>query len=272
MTPSDERALEAFAQHLQHSGLGARTVSAYVSDLRRYGSLPLLLAEHRMRVEVIHKSGLAARTRARHLAAHSRYYAYLAESVKPSLPLLPPDSNPYRHPPKMGVLVPACVPSLDRVRSLLDAEPSPMYRAIFALMAGAGLRVSEVLSLAWADFDSSKVLRVTGKGDKTRDVPLNDEVMRYVYAAYIHHTADHRKTDIGPAFPVTARSVQRRIKRYGKDLHPHALRHAFATRVYEGTSDLKLVGDLLGHSSVTTTSIYTHIADGRRSSAVALAL
>jgi site-specific recombinase XerC len=265
------KTLDLFAQDLRTQGLSDRTVAAYVSDVRRYGGIPRNGVEHIMRSREIRASALAPRTRARHMAAHSKLWEWHMAPAGVA-------TNPYVRPPKMGIVLPRCIPSLEAVRALLDADPSPMYRAIYALMAGAGLRISEVLAVRWLDFvvrdpDPIMTLRVEGKGSKVRDVPIGDEVYRYVAEAYRAHLRSDPRMGLGTAFPVTARTVQRRIKRYGgAALHPHALRHAFATRVYEGTTDLRLVGDLLGHASVSTTAIYTHVSDKRRVEAVSLAL
>lgn len=152
-------------------------------------------------------------------------------------------------------------------------------RAILELLFSTGLRVSELISL---NRDSLNLERqefsVRGKGDKIRIVFISDEAKNYL-EKYLS-----KRKDIDPAvfirlgknlknvwtengLRLTARSVQRIVKKYSlkagivKDVHPHTLRHSFATDLLQNGADIRSVQELLGHSNITTTQIYTHITN-----------
>jgi site-specific recombinase XerD len=139
------------------------------------------------------------------------------------------------------------------------------------VLYGAGLRVSELCGLTLEAIDFSQgLLRVVGKGNKERIVPLHDTAM----AALRRWRDEGRAATMTPTSPVSAcffnrrgtvlgpRDVQRLLdKRLGVGhIHPHALRHTFATHLLEGGADLRQVQELLGHESLTTTQLYTHVS------------
>jgi integrase/recombinase XerC len=147
-------------------------------------------------------------------------------------------------------------------------------RAILELLYAAGLRVGELVGLDWGDIDrSGRVLRVLGKGGKERMVPFGApaaaalEVWREAWDAHATEPWDLDR----PVFinhrggRLTARSVRRIIDRYvgearlAPGVHPHTLRHTFATHLLEGGADLRAIQELLGHSSLATTQRYTHL-------------
>ncbi|MCZ7536702.1 MAG: tyrosine-type recombinase/integrase [Acidimicrobiia bacterium] len=147
---------------------------------------------------------------------------------------------------------------------------------VLELLYGAGLRVSECCGLAPGDVDTRKGhVTVTGKGSKVRRVPLGepgcDAVSRYLREA--------RSSLAGPETPPDAlllnargrrlgtRDARRILDRYrlpdGRAIHPHSLRHAFATHLLEGGADLRVVQELLGHADLATTQVYTHVTRDR---------
>lgn len=273
-TPISDTSLDAFASWCTSEGLAKRSVAAYSSDVRALGIEGATQGEHeRVALDLGADRLLAPRTRARRLASASRYYDFLA-SVDPAY-----SANPYRgaRRPRMGVVLPAVVTTPEQARAMI-ATAKPLPGAVIALMAGAGLRVAEVASLALGDLDIDRqvVHVVDGKGGKSRDVPLSSAVV----AALLRAAEAGAWTRCEPedrAFDVSIRTLQNWVARAaaaaGLDgVHPHALRHGFATAVYRSEKDLLLTGNLLGHSSVTTTQIYTHIADDRRTEAVEVAL
>ena len=134
-------------------------------------------------------------------------------------------------------------------------------------MYGSGLRLSELCALRWSDIDlAGASARVMGKGQKERQVPLTqpaiDALKRWKASRPDHPAPEVFVTQRGPISP---RTVQRRLKqtalqRLGTTaLHPHQLRHAFATHMLEGCQDLRAVQELLGHQNLSTTQIYTHL-------------
>ncbi|MQC17641.1 MAG: tyrosine recombinase XerC [Chloroflexi bacterium] len=166
----------------------------------------------------------------------------------------------------------------DDPRSLRD-------RAILELLYGAGLRVSEVANLDARDVDlANRQVRVTGKGDKTR-ICLYGEPAREALMRYLDGGRSELATGAEAALflnrsggRLTARSVQTIVRNAGvqaalrQQVHPHMLRHSFATHMIEGNADLRIVQHLLGHSSPDTTQIYTTVAHRRQAGLVTDAL
>ena len=255
--------LGAWAQHLRSEGKSEATIKAYIADIERYDTMPapgyLWTPRYNgARSRLIRTSGLSPRTIARHLASHAAYCRFIGQ-----------DPAYFLERPKVGVVLPGVVPMQEEMRRFIDAETDVMWRALWAAMCGAGLRVSEVVSLKWSDVEGGK-FRVLGKGSKLRDVPMSDEVCEY-----LRKWARDCPAELHMIFPVNVRAVQRRVKVVARAAglpetwHPHAMRHGFATAALESCGDLRVVADLLGHSSMTTAMIYTHVRDPRRAVAVA---
>jgi site-specific recombinase XerD len=180
--------------------------------------------------------------------------------------------------------------STDEADRLLRAtegdEPSALRdRAILELLYGAGLRVSEVAGLDSRDIDlANRQVRVTGKGDKTR-ICLYGEPTRHALRRYLEDGRPALATGAEAALflnrsggRLTARSIQTIVRNAGlraalrQPVHPHMLRHSFATHLIEGNADLRIVQHLLGHSSPDTTQIYTAVAHRRQAGLVTDAL
>jgi integrase/recombinase XerC len=187
--------------------------------------------------------------------------------------------------PAQGVKTPKVPKTLPRhlrpgeVEDLIEApsgdEPlRKRDRAILELLYAAGLRVSELVGLDWKDIDlSARVLRVMGKGSKERMVPFGrpaaDALRRWLEVW--EGVRDPMKEDEDPVFlnhaggRLTDRSVRRVIDRWvdaaavARGVHPHTLRHTFATHLLENGADLRAIQELLGHSSLSTTQKYTHL-------------
>lgn len=150
-------------------------------------------------------------------------------------------------------------------------------RALFEIMYACGLRVSEVVSLAMGDIDfADQVLHITGKGDKQRIVPFYDlakdileRYLREVRPLWLgqkrHQTVFINQRGDG----LTSRGVQYLMQKHADALglsihiHPHMFRHSFATHLLDNGADLRLVQELLGHSSLSTTQIYVHVSQDR---------
>jgi site-specific recombinase XerD len=185
----------------------------------------------------------------------------------------------------------------DDVAALLDriTQTSPLElrdRAMFELAYGCGLRAQELVSLrvSSVDFDS-ELVRVEGKGSKTRLVPAGEHALRALdrYLARARPTLARRDAE-GPLFvsksgmALQTSDVRRRLRIWarraaagaadGSSLactHPHALRHSFATHLLEGGADLRVIQELLGHSTISTTQVYTRVEAARLKSAYARA-
>lgn len=150
-------------------------------------------------------------------------------------------------------------------------------RAILEILYGSGLRVSELTGLQIAAADlANRTLTVLGKGRKERVVPLSPSAVRAIEAYLARRSADLPASRSNPHLflnrfggDLTARSVARMIDKYVlrsgmmKKVRPHALRHSFATHLLDGGADLRAVQEMLGHSSLSTTQIYTHLSRER---------
>lgn len=182
--------------------------------------------------------------------------------------------------PKLNRTIPEFL-TFDQMMTLFDSfdldDPAALRnRAILETMYACGLRVSEVCSLTLAELDlNERILTVTGKGDKQRIVPFYKR-LRTLLARYLRDSrALYLKEEHGFVFvsqrgaPITPRAVQLILAQAGQDaglnqpLHPHMLRHSFATHLLDNGVDLRTVQELLGHSSLSTTQIYTHVTVDR---------
>ncbi len=170
---------------------------------------------------------------------------------------------------------------VDGVAHLLDETPTDSLgirdRAMFELIYSSGLRVSELVAVNVSDLNASRELRVTGKGQKTRIVPYGREAERWLNAwlqvrsqwlvtPSVAAKASHQGLFISQrGGRLTARSVQLRLRDWAQrrgmpeHVHPHKLRHSFASHVLESSGDLRAVQELLGHANLSTTQVYTHL-------------
>lgn len=243
----------------------ATDVEAYVADLRRGvdGATPL-----------------AASSAARALTVARGLHRFGVEEGA-----LPADTAAEVSPPSAGEKLPDTL-SIDEVASLLDACPTETPvglrdKALLETLYATGARVSEVLDLcvddATAAIDADGILAVTGKGNKQRLVPLGSHAKdaleaylvrgRPVFANGRSHALFLNKRGGGLSRQSAWTVIKQAADRAGiaKDVSPHTLRHSFATHLLEGGADVRSVQELLGHASVTTTQIYTHVtADSLR--------
>ncbi len=152
----------------------------------------------------------------------------------------------------------------DELEKFLKSAEDLRDRAILETLFSTGLRVSELISLKRNEIDFNRgEFTVRGKGSKLRIVFLSDTAIKAI-EAYLE-----KRTDIEPElFSITVRQVQRIVRKYaikagivGKSVHPHTLRHNFATDLLRNGADIRSVQAMLGHASVTTTQIYTHVTD-----------
>lgn len=215
----------------------------------------------------LHGRGLGGRTLARMLSAWRSFFNYLVRdhgySANPAAGLRPPKSP--RHLPE------ALSPDQAARFLAIDAEDALAVRdkAMFELFYSSGLRLSELKALAIRDVDFHEgVVRVTGKGNKTRIVPVG----RMAISA-MKEWLQVRQSKEGEevlflnrnGHPISQRAIQYRISQWGVKqgmpghIHPHMLRHSFASHVLQSSGDLRAVQEMLGHSSISTTQIYTHL-------------
>ncbi len=161
---------------------------------------------------------------------------------------------------------------VDEISALLDFPPGDpdavRDRALFELLYSSGLRVSELTGVRWRDLDAADgSLRVTGKGSKTRIVPVGSKALEAL--ALLREQDSPGPTDPlvrgARGRPLTPNGVRERLKRRARDqgvwkrVHPHLMRHSCASHLLESSGDLRAVQELLGHADISTTQIYTHL-------------
>jgi len=266
-------------------GLSANTLGAYRADLMTLGRN---LSERNIAIEQAEKSdllefiagrvesGAKPRSTARQLSSFRRFFRYIMrEGLRDTDPTADIEM------PRIGRSLPKSLTE-DEVDALLQApntdEPlGHRDRAMLELLYATGLRVSELINLRQSQVNFNQgVLRIVGKGDRERLIPLGDEAQRWLRDFIDGPRMEillERQTDF--LFPtrrgdrMTRQAFWHIIKRYAqkagirKKLSPHSLRHAFATHLLNRGADLRVVQLLLGHSDLSTTQIYTHVARER---------
>jgi len=284
-------ALTRFDEGLAARGMAEKTRRAYgmdVGELARWaaGRDPEAVDYRMLRRYAAHLTSsareggraLSAPTVARKFASIRAFYRHLVE--RGELEQNPADlvSHGRRRSPLPKLL------RTDELTALLDRIPArtPLEirdRAMLELTYSCGLRCEEVVNLDHGDLDfDAEELRVTGKGSKTRVIPVGEPAQR----ALERYLASARPTLLNPAEPaepalflskrgrrLSPSDVRRRLTLWlrnaglAADASPHALRHSFATHLLEGGADLRAIQELLGHSSVSTTQIYTRVESAR---------
>ena len=287
----DERewamAIEKFSTHLNaEKGLATLTVRNYTTDL-------IALAEY-MRTRRIPRLRDLDRIALRSYLAWLVQLGYARSSVVRKLSALRSflrwlskegiiDGDPL---PRRGVIkrerrLPNFLSQSDSARLVEAPDVSTPIglrdRAILEIVYGSGLRVSEVYGLNMGSVNlRTRELRVIGKGSKERLVLFGDEARSALYAYLGEARPKLANRTSGNALflnryggRLTQRSIQEKVRRYasraglGSGVHTHTLRHSFATHLLEGGADLRVVQDLLGHSSPATTQIYTHVTQSQ---------
>jgi len=252
---SYQRDLLRLAGWLSQSGLTAwQRVSNH--DLRRY-------------VATLSREGLSGRSIARHLSATRRFYQFLLReklaSDNPALDIRAPKSG--RRLPRVA--------DVDQLNHLLDGQPDDPLEVrdlcMFELMYSSGLRLAELarLDIDTVDLRGGEV-RVLGKGGKERLLPVGQKAVAAIQAwlplrAGLANDGETALFVSQRGERLSHRSIQARMSRWGisrgadQKLHPHLLRHSFASHMLESSGDLRAVQELLGHADIATTQVYTHL-------------
>lgn len=266
----------AFLASLAARHYSPATVDTYTFDLRhlleRVGEVaPESLTSHAIRRALagLHSKGLQPKTLARTLSTWRSFFNYLARQnvvqANPCLGLRPPKSE--KKLPN--------APSVDAIAHLLEAEADDVWAvrdlAMFELMYSAGLRRAELIGLDIGGLDlAGGEVTVTGKGSRMRVVPVGRKAVEAVQN-WLALRANVARGDTQALFvgargarisaSVLAQALKQLALRQGitAHMHPHALRHAFASHVLQSSGDLRAVQEMLGHASLSTTQIYTHL-------------
>jgi site-specific recombinase XerD len=261
---------ESIDRFLEHGGLSPATQRAYRSDLRSFAAwldrraLELDAVDARVLSDWVAALGsgrdrLAPPSIARRLSAVRSCLRYtFGPASVPAASLAPRRARRLPDAPKEA--------EIEALLELVDGE-SPLAlrnRALLELLYSAGLRSQEAVTLDLADVDFDReAVHVRGKGGKERVVPLGEEAALQL-ARYLRTGRPELAAGASDAFFLSVRgrrldtSTVRRLLR-----HPHRLRHSFATHLLEGGADLRVIQELLGHASLSTTQIYSHV-DARR--------
>jgi integrase/recombinase XerC len=220
-------------------------------------------------VAQLHARGLDGRSLARMLSAWRGFYRYLARD------------HGYTNNPCVGLRAPKAKKSLphalspDEAGRMMDIPEDDKLatrdKAIYELFYSSGLRLAELTSLAPGDVNfSDATVRVTGKGAKTRVVPVGSQAI-VALKKWLEKRALLVKEGAEALFVnrngtrLTARAIQYRMKAWAiklgiaANVHPHVLRHSFASHVLQSSGDLRAVQEMLGHASISTTQVYTHL-------------
>jgi integrase/recombinase XerC len=283
MSRTKEDLLRTFLRHLAAENASPRTIQAYEHDILAFfgeggfevAGIDDLRAitrdDVRRHLAALVRAQRKPRTIGRRLAALRRLFRFCIDrgelEVDPTLGLQAPRRQ--RSLPhfvdEAGVLRVLDVPDVHQPQGQRD-------RAILELLYGTGVRLAELVGLNRADVDlSSESLRVRGKGNKERMLPLTGLVRRHLQA-YLQSSSAHSDDDGTPVFlgragrRISRRTVQRLVAdaiqrtATSSQASPHVLRHTFATHLLNAGADLRAVQELLGHSRLATTQIYTHVS------------
>jgi integrase/recombinase XerC len=269
------RQVDAFIDHLRHEkNYSPHTLAAYRRDLSAFAAaLPVTewsavrSDDVRNHISARHRDGHATRSVRRALSCIRSFFSYLDHNGvvqgNPATVVRAPKSRR-----KLPTLL-----DTDQTAQLLNFTPTEQLGrrdiAMLELFYGSGLRLAELVALNVRDLDlDDGFVRVTGKGRKVRQVPLGSFCIRAL-RDYLGQRAS-----TGPAAPVftargtariSRRTVQQRLKQLSQRqlgnnaLHPHMLRHSFASHLLESSGDLRAVQELLGHADISTTQVYTHL-------------
>jgi integrase/recombinase XerC len=279
---------DTFARHLEHElGVSAETVEAYLADIRDFeafilreelaGSLTDVTRERVARhyLADLDTRGYARTSVARRISGLRHFYRYLFEQ------------GVIEHDPFKGVTAPKIPKRLPHI--IKDSEIAMLFESIdtdkplgyrnhvmLDLLFSCGLRASELIGMTMTDIRIGQgVLLVHGKGSKDRYVPLHDTLKEHLrfYLTYTRPVlASKSDEDTSSVFlnyrgtPLTVRGLQVILKKMIDEagetyrMHPHMLRHAFATTLLDHGADLRVVQELLGHTHLTSTQIYTHVS------------
>lgn len=273
------RYLDDYLQHLTFErGLSALTCKSYARDLALLNTLAAdtdlkLIKNQQVRrfIAIMHGQNSSSKTIARALSAWRGFYDYLIQHQGF-------DSNPVLglRAPKAAKTLPQAL-SVDQAVKFVEIEGDGLLevrdRAILELFYSSGLRLAELVNLDIEMLDFSEgTVTVTGKGNKTRIIPLGSHaanaLQKWLQRRALIKLAEGSSkavfiTEQGRR--ITPRAVQYRVKTWAvkqginTDMHPHLLRHSFATHVLQSSQDLRAVQEMLGHANISTTQVYTHL-------------
>lgn len=281
MTNHLNNLVDTYIAHLTNvRRLSALTCKSYHADIQillkqletqcQHDTLSQVQPHHiRLIISQLHSRGLSGRSLARMLSAWRSLYTYLIRH------------HQYIQNPCTGIRVPKSPKKLphalspDTTVQLLSFSPDTLLTirdsAMLELFYSSGLRLAELAALKLADIDfSERTIRIHGKGNKTRIVPVGKYAIRAL-KAWIKHRILIVQPDISALFlsqhgkAISPRTISYCLKARARqqgindNVHPHVLRHSFASHLLQSSGDLRAVQEMLGHASITSTQVYTHL-------------
>ena len=278
-----DKSIKNFKSYLKiERSLSINSVDAYIRDINKFSEyiktknisvLKTNLEDIRGFIKEINKIGISARSQARFISSIKSFYKFLL--IEEYISNSPAELLAS---PKIGVKIPIVL-SIDEVNKLiksidLTSRHGERNRAIIETIYACGLRVTELINLKISNiFFKDNFLKIIGKGNKERLCPIANKTLSYL-KIYIDEIRNHsiiREKDSDIVFLNNRGSKLSRVmiflllKKYAeiagikKNISPHTLRHSFATHLIDGGADLRAIQEMLGHQSITTTEIYTHL-------------
>ncbi len=278
-------AIENYANYLRfEKNASENTIEAYVSDLQKLQNFaeqnlasvtPITISYEHLQefLYQVSKINYSERTQARWISSIKGFFSFLLEDE-----LREDNPSALLETPKLGLYLPDTL-SLEEIEKLISAteentDLAKRNRCMIEVLYGCGLRVSELTELQISNINfKENYLKIQGKGDKVRFVPLADYTADFI-KNYINNIRSKQK--INPKYSdilfLNSRGAQisrqmvflvikEIVKKAGiqKNISPHTFRHSFATHLLQNGADLRFIQEMLGHSSITTTEIYTHL-------------
>ena len=277
------RYIKEFVSYLKiEKGLAENSIFAYQNDVAKLHDFSLSIDKNaeqisyndlKLFIAALYDLGLSARTQARIISGIKQFYGYLHLENYITI-----DPSELLDQPKIGRKLPEVltIKEIDRLIDALDMSKNESHRnkAIIETLYSCGLRVSELVNLRFSDlFFEEGFIRVIGKGNKERLVPVSASVEKEIsiYNDHIRRHQNIKKGDENVVFlnrrggKLTRVMIFTIIKDLAerislqKTISPHTFRHSFATHLLEGGANLRAIQEMLGHESITTTEIYTHL-------------
>lgn len=254
--------IELFMQYLESTNHSKSLSDIHQEDIESF-------------LAYLYELGLSANSQARILSGIKKFYAYLLQEK-----LITENPTQLISSPSIGRHIPDIL-SYEEISSMIDtidlSQPfGHRNKAIIETMYGCGLRVSEVISLKISNiYFKDEFIRVIGKGNKERLIPISQSIIKtlnlYIEGERVQQVINPKHSDTvfinrrgnGLSRQMIFLIIKELAEKAGikKNIGPHTIRHSFATHLIEGGADLRAVQQMLGHSSISTTEIYTHISD-----------
>tara|TARA_B100000902_G_scaffold139745_1_gene137820 strand:- start:4934 stop:5827 length:894 start_codon:yes stop_codon:yes gene_type:complete len=278
-----EKSIKDFKSYLQiERSLSSNSIDAYIRDVNKLADYSNQISQNiatintshiRMFLKEIESIGISARTQSRIISGIKAFYKFLIiEDYINKSPVELIES------PKIGYKIPETL-SLIEINKLinsidLSSKHGERNRAIIETIYSCGLRVSELVNLKISNIDFKEgYLKVVGKGNKERFIPIGGQALKYL-KIYLEEIRVHQSIIQGNQNILFLNNRGNKLSRVmifiilkdlakksgvAKNISPHTLRHSFATHLIEGGANLRAVQEMLGHESITTTEIYTHL-------------